>query len=246
MLVFAGCRDNTAPSKPLVVTLTLDAPPTPVITDTPNGPQIRCDFGITATASGHGAATWIDAQTLWYFGSDRSTPEDTTSNGGSEVQGALNGVTITGGETQHARWYLYAGAPFEASLGFGYAVTDGPRSRASARITCGPTPEGAVVPTITQVSVSSPASTLAVGDTITVAYQETGSSGIWLSILNASGAFLSQQNIGEHLATSVNRTAKFVVPNGLNLGVPLTISVRAFNGALVGVAKSVETQLKMQ
>ena len=250
ILAFASCRDGTtAPDKPLVVTLTVDAPPSPVITDTPSGPQIECVFGLTAKATGSGTATWQDARTLWYIGPDRTTAIDTTSNPASEVQGALGSSTIAGGQTQHTTWHLYAGAPFEASLSFGYVLPQalgagGQESVASTKITCGPAAQGAVIPTITQVNVSSPSSALAIGDTITVSYQESGSSGIWMSVINASGAFLGQQVIGEHLATGVNRTARFVVPNGVSSGIPLTISVQAFNAALNRSAKSVETQLK--
>jgi hypothetical protein len=239
-----GCRDTTAPDKPLVVTLTLDAPPTPIISDTPNGPQIECIFDVTATATGNGTATWLDSRTLWYIGPDRSTAVDSTGNPQSEVQGAFGGATIAGGETQHTRWHLYAGAPFEASLGFGYQVTGGQTSLASTRITCGPTPQGAVVPTITQLSVPNMTGEVRVGDTLSVSYQETGSSGVWVTVVDVTGAFKSEQVIGEHLATSVNRVARFVVPNGATPGIPITISVRAFDAALIGSSRSLETQLE--
>src|SRR5438105_10455909 len=155
LALIAACRHTTAPDKPLVVTLSIDAPPTPVFLDSPNGPLIKCTFGLTAKATGTGTATWQDARTLWYIGPDRTAPIDTSNNAAAEVQQALGAPTISGGQTLHTTWYLYAGAPFEASLGFGYAVSGGQSSMASTRITCGPTPQGAVIPTITHIAVPS-------------------------------------------------------------------------------------------
>ena len=242
-IALAGCRDITSADKPLTVALSVDPTPTQVITDTPNGPLITCTFGLTARATGSGRATWVGARTLWYIGPDRAAPVDTTLNAQAEVQDAFGAEGISAGQTQHTTWHLYAGAPFEASLGFSYATANGEPTFASTRITCGPLPQGAVVPQVTQLSVSNASGELKIGDEVSVSFQATSSSGVWLTVVNVSGAFLSQQIFGERLATNVNRTVKFVVPNGVHSGVPLTVSVRAFNAALVGTAKSVETQL---
>jgi hypothetical protein len=239
-----GCRDSTSPDKPFTVALTIDAPPAAVISDTPDGPRITCTFGVTAKATGTGSGTWIGARTLWYFGSDRTVAIDTTSNGADEVQRAFGASTISGGQSQHATWHLFAGAPFEASLGFEYAQGLDPAGTASTRVTCGPTPEHAVVPTVTQISVPNENGDLNIGQTIQVTYQATGSSGIWLTVVDINGGFTSEQVFGERLATTVNRTVNFSVPYGVLSGVPITISVRAYNAALVGSAKSLGTQLK--
>lgn len=245
-LAGAGCRDTSAPNnKPLVVTVSIDATSQPTITDTPNGPVIRCQFSLLAQGTGVGTATWGGATTFWFFGKDRSTPLDTTTNGSSEVQGAFGNETITGGETQHGSWYLYAGAPFDATLGFAYnSITNGQTSVASTHITCGQKAQDAVVPSVPQITLPSTSGELEIGDTVSVTYHETGTSGIWLSVIDATGSFISEQVVGEHMASTVDRTVKFIVPIDVNPGVPLTISVRGFNSALQGAGKSLETQLK--
>jgi hypothetical protein len=239
-----SCRD--APTSPtnFAITLSVDAPPTPVITDTPDGPQIKCTFGLTARATGRGSAEWGDVRTFWYFGTDRTTAADTTSNQAAEVQGAFNKASIGGGETSHATWYLYAGAPFEATLGFTYTLADGQSAVASTHITCGPTPQGAVTPVITQITLPVTSGEVKIGDILSVTYHETGVSGIWMSIVDVTGGFISEKVVGEHLTTSVDHTVQFFVPREVKAGIPLTVSVRAFNAALVGAAKSLETQLK--
>src|SRR5690348_3074363 len=172
-LAIAGCRDTTAPDKGFTVALTVDSPPTPVFSNESDGPRITCSFGLTAKATGAGSAQWQDVRTLWYFGTDRTVAADTTSNTASEAQSAFGAATIAAGETRHASWYLYAGAPFEADVGFAYRLPDGTASTASTHVTCGPTPQGAVVPTITQLSVPSTTGEVKVGDVISVTYQRS-------------------------------------------------------------------------
>lgn len=243
----ASCGgDSTAPKSGVVVTLTADSPaPDPVITDTPNGPQITCNINLTATATGKGVAAWGGATTYWYIGPDRSTAVDTSTNGSDEVvQGFLGRGGISAGETLHTTWYFYNGAPFEVSIGFGYTTDNGKTDIAWTHFRCGPDAATAVTPTVTQVSLTATTGAIKPGDTLSVSYSETSSSGVWSSIIDASGAFLSTHIIGEHLATTVNRTVQIVVPGQLNSGVPLTISVRAYDAALVGRFKSLETQLR--
>jgi hypothetical protein len=67
-----------------------------------------------------------------------------------------------------------------------------------------------------------------------------------MTIVATAGAFASRQTLGEHLATSVERTVKFVVPDRLSAGAPLTITVQAYDAALKTRAMSVQTQLESQ
>ena len=245
LVAVAGCHDTTSPvNTPFTVTVSVVSQSAPQITDTPNGPVITCEVTFKAEAHGTGSATWSNATELWYAGPDRSTSIATTSTPASLIQSAYGGAQIAGGESRQSTWDFHYSAPFEASFVFAYTLPDGKStSTASARFACGPTPAGAVVPVITHITLPSTTGELKLGDTVAVSYGATGSSGIWATIVDATGAFISEQVIGEHLATGVERTAKFVVTSGNHPGVPLTISVRAFNAALVGTAKSLETQL---
>jgi len=244
-VAMAGCSDTTAPHKPFALSVTVDAPtPTPVFSDTPDGPRITCNIGLTAKATGDGSAQWQDVRTFFYFGTNRSLAADSISNAASDAQSAFGAATIAGGETRHANWYLYAGAPFEANIGFAYKLPDGTTSTASTHVTCGPTPQGAVVPTITQLTTPSTTGELKIGDVITVTYQATGSSGIWETVVQVTGGFAAKQVFGERLATTANHTVQFVVPNTIKPGIPITISALVWNGALVGSSKAVNTQLQ--
>jgi len=245
LAVFLGaCTDTTSPDKPFTVALRLDGPPTQVITDSPDGPVITCTFNVIAQASGTGAGTWDGATTLWYFGPDHSTAVDTTTNPPFEVAQAFGADSIRSGETKHASWYLYAGAPFEAQLSFGYNYANGNSSgTATTRITCGQTQANQAIPIVTDVSVPSTTGELKIGDTVSVRYQATGASGIWMTIANITGAFAREQRFAERMATNVDRTVKFVVPSGATPNLPITISVRAYNASLQGTAKALNTQL---
>ena len=243
-LALTACGEATAPPGTVQVTVTADGTPAPKFIDKPNGPLIQCTYPFTATATGRGTTTWAGAQTLWYIGADRATPVDTTSNAASEVQSAFGAATISGGETRHAVWSLYAGVPFEASVGFQYGPSGGQTSLTSTRVTCGLTSEAQVVPSVDQVVVFTKSGDLQIADTLYVAYNETGASGVWMSVVDVSGAFRSEQVRGEHLQASVSDTAKFYVPFAVMPGVPMTASVRVYNATLASVSKSVPSQVE--
>jgi hypothetical protein len=48
---------------------------------------------------------------------------------------------------------------------------------------------------------------------------------------------------GEKLSTTAHHRVNFVVPDNVKPGIPITISAIAWNAALVGKAKALETQL---
>lgn len=240
-----GCSDSTAPDNSFVVTVTVDTPPTGNISLTPNGePQINCTFFLTAQAKGKGKAVWQGATAIWFMGSNRSVAVDTTSNTAAVVHSAFGADSIGGGSALHSEWTMSAGAPFEATLSFAYTAPNGQTSATSTHLICGPTPDGAVVPTLTQLSVPSTTGEIKIGDTVSVTFAATSSSGIWESIVDVTGGFFATQVIGEVMQTSVNHTVKFVVPNGILPGIPLTLTVRSYDAALVGAAKSINTQLQ--
>ena len=245
VVAVAGCRDTAAPDKAFTVTASIDAPPQGIFGDTPNGPIITCSVPITLQAQGTGGArgTWTGATEFWFYGLDRTNVTATTTNPASDLQQAFGASTIAAGETKHAIWTFHFGAPFEATMRFEYTLPDGQTTgNTSVHFTCGPSVQASVAPTVTAVSTPSTTGELEVGDTVSVSLAETGSSGIWETIVDASGAFISEQRFGEHMVSSVNRTVSFIVPATVNPGVPLTLTVRALNAALVSGFKSLETQ----
>lgn len=240
----ASCGDVTAPPRPFVITLRVDSAAAPVIVDTPNGPQIVCNVRLVASASGNGTAQWQGGTSYWYTGAQRTTAVDSTAIASNDISATFGGDgAIAGGETRRASWYFVSAAPFDLSIDFAYRTAGGSSGTARTRLRCGPDPATAVPPAITSVTLSRTSGELRAGDTVSVSYRETSSSGVWVTYVAASGAFAARQVVGEHLATSVDRTVQFVVPPQSSLGVPLTITVQAYDAALGTRATSLPTQL---
>ena len=243
-IVTASCRDAVAPRRPLAVTLHVDTAMAPVITDSPNGPQIECTVKLAATAIGDGSARWQDGVAYWYTGLDRTNPSDSTRISSTDLVTTFGGrAVISGGETEHTTWYFVGYAPFELTIAFGFRAEDGTLGEARTRYRCGPDPATAVAPSITSLGLVNATGALRAGDTVSVSYREASSSGVWMTIVATAGAFSSRQTVGEHLATSVDRTIKFVVPENMSAGAPLRITVQAYDAALNTRATSLETQL---
>ena len=245
MLAALGCRDATAPNDNVLdVAVALDGAPIQSITDTPQGPQISCDVNLIMTAHGKGTAGWTGAKALWFVGRNRTTPIDSTFNSSSDVEDGFGGAGgINAGETLRTTWTFHDAVPFEVTFSFSYRTDKGSIGAATTHFRCGPDPATAVMPNVAAITVPSPTSGLKAGDTVSVSYQETSSSGVWMSDVQITGAFLAEQWVGEHLTTNVDRTVKFVVPVGMTPGVPLVVWVRAYDAALEGTERSLQTQL---
>jgi len=245
LLVALGCRDGTAPNdNTLDVTLALDGAPIQSITDTPDGPKISCDVNLIATARGKGTAAWTGAKALWYIGRNRATAVDSTFNSSGDVEDGFGGSGgIDAGETLRTTWTFHDAVPFEVSFSFSYETDKGGLGAATTRFRCGPDPATAVTPSVASITVPTPTSGLKVGDTVSVSYHETSSSGVWVSDVQITGAFLAEQWVGEHLTTNVDRTVKFVIPSGMTPDLPLVVWVRAYDAALDGAERSLQTQL---
>jgi hypothetical protein len=245
LVALGGCGETTAPNKNFSVSVAIDGTPAWNVVDSPNGPVMTCTAGMTVTGHGSGRATWTGASEYYFIGADRSTSVDTSHNAATDLASAFGVTDIGDDESHHTFWIFKFSAPFDVTMSIEYLMPDGRTPNSSGvHFTCGPSVQGAVVPTVTQISVPSMTGQLNVGDTVSVTYAESGSTGIWASIIDITGTFQSEQVLAEKMATSVNRTVKFVVPpNGNAPGVPLTVSVRAFDAALVGSAKSLETHL---
>ena len=189
VVAVAGCRDTAAPDKTFTVAASIDTPPQGIFSDTPNGPVITCSVPITIEAQGTGSAsgTWTGATEFWFYGLDRTNPAATTTNPASDLQQAFGAPTIAAGETKHSIWTFHFGAPFEATMRLEYTLSDGQTARStSVHFTCGPSVQGSVAPTVTQVTTPSMTGELKVGDTVSVSFAATGSTGIWETIVDAS------------------------------------------------------------
>jgi hypothetical protein len=245
-LMFAsGCHGTTEPGNSLQVTFDVSGPDTTFIGEDFNGePEISCTFHLTAHATGHGKADWQGGRTIWYAGVDRSVPFDTTGNDPADLYEAFGGArSISAGETLHGLWTVAANVPFEATLEADYTVGAAPTSHASTHFACGPKPRSAPAPVVTSVTVDPPNGNLQIGDTVRVTYHETGAAGVWMTVIDASGAFTAEQIVSEFLATSVDHTVKFVVPTASRIGVPLTIDVHAVDPWLQATGRTLATQL---
>ena len=245
LLASGSCKDSTAPDKALVIDLTVDGTPYYSVNDQPNGPpKILCTVNLTATARGKGTAGWSGAKALWFLGKNRTTAVDSTVNTAADIQDSFGGTGgITAGQTLHSSWYFYDFAPFEVTFSFSYTTDKGVYGTTSTHFLCGPSPAGAVVPTVTKITVPGTTGTLKPGDTVSVSYQEGSSSGVWMTDVQVTGAFIAEKYVGEHLATNVNGTVKFVAPQQIVPGIPVVAWVRPYDVALEGSQTSLQSQL---
>jgi hypothetical protein len=245
LLASGSCKDSTAPDKALTIDLTVDGTPYYSVSDQPNGPpKILCTVNLTATARGNGTAGWSGAKALWFLGKNRTTPVDSTVNTVADIQDSFGGTGgISAGQTLHSSWYFYDFAPFEVTFSFSYTTDKGVYGTTSTHFLCGPSPAGAVIPTVSQITVPGTSGTLKPGDTVSVSYQEGSSSGVWMTDIQVTGAFIAEKYVGEHLATSVNGTVKFVAPQQIVPGIPVVAWVRPYDVALEGSQSSLTSQL---
>lgn len=233
-LAVVACGDATAPPQPLALELSVYHVDTPVIDTTDDGfPIMICEVEFRADASGAGSAEWLGAKALWYAGTDRTTPLDSSVVSASEVRAAWQKTGIAAGETQFSVWTFTYGAPFTASVEYSYKPEGDDAKEAVVEFDCGPTTDPAAPePSITELTAAAVADELEPGDTLTVDYTVTSPTGIWQTAVALSGPCEVQQLFAEHLETSLTRSARIPLPAECRLDVPIDVAVFARDGGL--------------
>jgi hypothetical protein len=229
-----GCGDSTAPRQTLTVTISVTRVDAPVVQVTNDSlPSIACDVEFTATASGDGSAYWGDAKGRWYAGIDRSTPFDSVVWSAKEIQRSWDKSGIAAGQTQHATWTFYAGAPFTTSLEFHYRSVNEDENSATVEFTCGPAPSAdAPPPAITALATGPMPDVLEPSDTLSIEFSAASPLGLWETAFVLSGPCEAHRLFAERLQTSVTRSTRIPIPPECELGVPLQVTVIAQDAGL--------------
>lgn len=242
-----GCGDATAPPPPLSVEISVAHLGTPVVGTTEDSfPTMACEVEFRASASGDGSAEWLGAKALWFAGTDRSTPLDSSMVSSSEVRTAWQKNGIAAGEKQYSVWTFTYGAPFTASVEYSYKPAGGDEKTAVVEFSCGPTTDaGTPDPSITELAATAVAGELEPGDTLTVDYTATSPTGIWQTAVALSGPCEVQQLFAEHLETSLTRSTRIPLPAECQLGVPINVTVFARDAGLQTGARVLHTNVSL-
>jgi hypothetical protein len=242
-----GCGDSTAPPPPLGVEISVYHLDTPVIGTTEDGfPIMTCEVEFRANASGAGSAEWLGAKALWFTGTDRSTPLDSSVVSSSEVRTAWQKTGIAAGETQFSVWTFTYGAPFTASVKYSYKPEGDDAKTAVVEFSCGPTTDADTPdPSITELTAAAVAGELEPGDTLTVDYTATSPTGIWQTAVVLSGPCEVQQLFAEQLETKLTRSTRIPLPAECRLGVPINVTVFARDAGLQTGARVLHTDVSL-
>lgn len=239
----AGCGgdDGTGPSRfAAEISIAVENVGSPAIFEsTPGEPRIRCTVRFRATASGTGTATWQGA-TFWFFaGADRTSPVDTLVFTSSEIRDIWGSTGLDASKTAESEWWFELGAPFVVTGEFRYRPNQGAQTAAATvRVVCGPeVPPNSAGPSITELSLSSPADGLEAGDTLLVTYTTRADVGLWATAVELSGACEAFVEFSERLQTTVTRTVPLPIPRGCALGAPVIVNVYAADAALRVVSR---------
>lgn len=243
----AACSDSTGPRSSVTVNVTvrdLHAPVLGTIEDTI--PSVSCSADMFAIARGTGQVTWSYADVRWYGGVGQSELFDSASFTAANIQSAWGEPTIAAGQSQTMTWNLWATMPFKAVVRYHYSQQGGGQDTTSATIDCGPeVPAGTPAPSVTDLSVQSRADVVEPGDTVDVTYSASSPVGVWTSVVQLSGPCDVRRIIPDSLKTSVTRTVHIALPRTCLLGRSISAAVGAWDGALQGGARVVDTQISL-
>ena len=229
-----GSEASTAPvAAPFVVSLSV-APPGVTIVDSPSGPSLTCEAYFVVSAKGEGTANWNGATFRIFAGADRSAPVDSIVLGPAELSGTLGRVPLREDTSPQTYLWRFTGQTtfeMEAELRFIQIATKVSGST-KARFTCGAAPvQGGPPPAVTSLVVGPATGTVEPGDTLTVTYGATSTSGLWSTIVEVSGGVSARVVTAERLAMSTARTLRIPVPRGSPFGIPIAVTVYATDAA---------------
>ncbi len=256
--VFAGlvvavsaCGDSTGPaaasSIDVLVTVTQVLGPN-FSTDADSAPKIDCGLDVQAVARGSGKATWQDATVRFYAGQDRSHTVDSASVTASDVQSSWGDAEISAGQTRTSTWTFTAGLPFGVAIEYRYRPAGtGPVKSSTVSFTCSPTvPANAPPPVVSAVTARDvPSGGLQPGETLVLEYSAASQAGLWATVVLLSGPCDMHRVFAEHLQPSVTRTVRLLLPVDCKLGVPLHVTVAAFDAALQEDGRDLGTAISL-
>ena len=231
--VLAACGDGpTAPGPDLDITLVSVATRTE-ITQTDDGPLIRCEFDVDATSTGKSSATILGSVLRLYAGPDRTTAYDTAYFPPEVMVDAFGLYVMQGNVTVPIGLNAFFPVPFELEFEARYSVNNtGVTKSAKVRMPCGPTPPPGTLqpPTLDPITVTG-TDTLGPADTITVHLRASSSYGVWATRVIVAGAFADTVEYAEAGAPVADRQVSFVIPDDVTPEVPIVAYVSVMDAA---------------
>jgi hypothetical protein len=231
--MLAGC-DSTGPSEqPIAIAISADVT-APDIGMLPDSTMIvECSANLTASVSGsvQDVGVWDGGEVRWFAGPDRTAPLQVEPILRSDFAETWGSSRLAHGDTLRSVWRFTAFLPFIVELDFRYTsdLGDGVRT-ASTAIECGLElmVPAAPPPAISDLVIQAP-TPFQPGDAFTVSYHATAAAGLWASIIEIDGAYTGSLQVVEELSRDSRQTVQLVVPDGVQLGQPLHITVRPFD-----------------
>ena len=249
ILALAACGDSTGPEKrPLSVALELSHGQAPVASAENGVPIMSCVIRVDATAAGSGKAEWRGGTLRFYIGSDLTEVADSVTLAAEEVRELWDRPDIEpgdlGGTALPIRWTI----PYTIEVDLEYErLADRKRLSARDRIACAPpVPTGAAGPSLTSAAVTDPPRVYQPGDTIALSFTVDAPAGLWMSGVVLEGPCEKDILFADLLQTSASHVVKLIVPAQCRLGVPMTVTVYAFDAALRGVSREILTDGALQ
>src|SRR5919198_4830332 len=221
----AACHDSTAP-RGVDVAVALLSLQGPTLSGTLGFPLISCQLQLTATATGAGDATWLDATFRRFVGKQRTTPADSVRIDAQAVANSWRNASIRSGEAQHASWNVAGSIPFLGELEFRYRPGAEDVKHTKVKYTCGPTITADVAaPAITAISISPSAGQTLRGAQLIVKYTVSAQAGLWQSYVRIGGPCTIEERFNEQLLPMVVHQMFLWVPSDCAFGVPFTVFV---------------------
>ena len=244
-LLSSACRDSTAPRKTVNVDVILSSSQGPGISSDPEGTQIvTCNLDLTATATGEGSATWVDALFRLYLGKSRTVAIDSATISTAEVATSWGGGTIGAGATQHSTWTASAVIPFAGDLEFHYRTDGGEVKKTKTPFECAPPGTvNAAEPSVTEITVTPSSGELSAGSPLNLTFQATVPGFLWQATVRITGPCLIEQTIPGAFQTTVTQQVTVPLPHSCNLNVPIGVTVSVLDAALQTAQKYVNTSL---
>lgn len=225
------------------------------VTTSPEGRRVaECPVELTATvpAGKGGLVTWGDATMRWYFGLDRSTPDDSTVFTGPEIARGFGTAQIAPGEARRASWRFWAGAPYKATLAISYREgNDGPLKRVEYTFTCGPEAPlaGAPLPTIRDLTVHDESDAVGhevlPGHTLRISLAGQSQVGLWETGVIVSGAFSAHVRVPHGLEAQSRHGVSIRIPPDAVVGEPIRIQAYAADAFLQVGTKVFQDSLRL-
>jgi len=236
-LVFAAaCGDATGPQASVTVTVKAQGGPS-YPKDSAGTQLIQCDVLLKARNGGTQRAGWMDATFAFYAPNDSQTPFFTDTAPAATVRTSWGADSIPPGVDQTAGWVVYATIPFTVKMRFAYGSAHEPDGATQVSVSCKPPTPSGPPPTITNLQAQ-PDTAAEPSDTLHVSYGVTTTVGLWETLVEVSGPCDIGVLVPERLQTTVTHDVGVPLPAACGLGVPVRVTVTAFDIGLQETSRS--------